>query len=116
MKYFKFQDKKLSRLGFGIMRLPSTAPGGSIDEEKAKKLISHAYKSGINYFDTAFFYHEGKSEDIIGRNLSKFPRETWYLANKFPGNASWQNGPSCLQYYGPRPVPGFPHIGCAKWG
>jgi len=75
------------------MRMPTTEPNGPIDEQKSMELIEHAYKSGVNYFDTAFFYHSGKSENFIGKALAKYPRDTWYLADKMPGNfMSIENG------------------------
>jgi len=86
MIYQQFKDKKLSWLGMGGMRLPKTAPDGPIDEVKARELIEHAYKSGVNYYDTAYFYHGGESERVIGEILNQFPRDTWYLADKMPGN------------------------------
>jgi len=88
MKYVNFQGKELSRLGYGIMRLPTEgdAFGGPVNEELANELIKYAYDNGVNYFDTAFFYHGGKSEGIIGKALSQFPRDSYYLADKFPGN------------------------------
>ena len=88
MIYKPFKDLKLSSLGMGCMRLPATASGygAPIDEEKAMELIDHAYKSGINYYDTAWFYHNGDSERFAGEALKKYPRDTWYLASKMPGN------------------------------
>jgi len=88
MIYTKFKDLKLSSLGMGCMRLPATKSGygAPIEEAKAIELIEHAYKSGINYFDTSWFYHGGDSERFIGEALKKFPRETWYLNSKMPGN------------------------------
>jgi len=86
MIFKDFKSLKLSTLGFGAMRLPKVEPSGEIDEEKAVEMIEYAYNNGVNYFDTAFFYHEGNSERFIGKALSKFPRDTWYLGNKFPGN------------------------------
>ena len=86
MEYFKFQDKDLSRLGFGAMRFPTTEPGGRIDQEETERLVEYAYKNGVNYFDTAYMYHAGHSEAALGKALSKFPRDTWYLADKMPGN------------------------------
>lgn len=85
MQYKAFKDLNLSRLGMGIMRLP-THPDGSIDDEKARELVVHAYRSGINYFDTAYSYHGGKSEAFIGKVLQEFPRDTWHLASKMPGH------------------------------
>jgi len=87
MIYSKFKDLSLSRLGFGCMRLPETESQKNIDEKKAFEMIDHAYRNGVNYFDTAYFYHAGESETFIGKALAQYPRDTWYLANKIPGNA-----------------------------
>lgn len=81
-----FKEMQLSMLGMGNMRLPTTEPRGPIDGEKAAAIIEHAYRSGINYFDTAYRYHGGASEPLVGRVLSQFPRDTWHLATKFPGH------------------------------
>jgi len=86
MVYSKFKDLDLSYLGFGAMRLPTTAPRGPIDEERAIELVRFAYEQGVNIFDTAFFYHGGGSELLLRKALSQFPRDTWYLADKFPGH------------------------------
>jgi len=87
MFYYDFKGLKLSALGYGGMRLPvSDSKGRVVDENETARLIEHAYKSGVNYFDTAFFYHAGNSERVMGKVLSQFPRETWYLADKMPGN------------------------------
>lgn len=86
MIYRQFGDKKLSALGFGCMRLPVKAGVYSqIDEPAAAEMIDYAIKSGVNYFDTAWGYHDGQSEIVMGRILSKYPRESFYLASKFPG-------------------------------
>ena len=87
MIYSKFGDLSLSRLGFGTMRLPVTEPNRQIDLEKAMEMVGYAYEQGVNYYDTAYFYHSGKSESFIGKALSRFKRDSWYLADKFPGNA-----------------------------
>ena len=87
MIYSKFGDLSLSRLGFGTMRFPVTEPGRQIDEKKAMEMVMYAYEHGVNYYDTAYFYHAGKSQAFIGKALSQLPRDSWYLANKFPGNA-----------------------------
>jgi len=84
--YKEFKDIKLSTLGFGAMRLPTNEKTSKIDEEKATEMIEHAYNNGVTYYDTAFFYHGGGSERILGKALAKFPRDTWYLGDKFPGN------------------------------
>ncbi len=85
MFYADFKETKLSRLGFGMMRLP-TLPSGEIDEALAEKMIDEALANGINYFDTAYPYHEGKSELIAGKYLSRHPRDSYYLASKYPGH------------------------------
>lgn len=72
-----------SRLGFGAMRLPTT-PEGDIDEPRAAAMIARAYEAGVNYFDTAYFYHKHTSEAFLGRALARYPRESYYLATKMP--------------------------------
>lgn len=72
-------------LGFGTMRLP-TLPDGTIDEAQVKEMTAYAMAHGVNYFDTAYPYHSGDSERVIGRVLKEYPRESWYLATKFPGH------------------------------
>lgn len=74
---------KVSRLGFGCMRLPVT-PEGQIDEPRAAKMLDRAYQAGVNYFDTAYFYHNRTSEAFVGRALKAYPRESFYLATKLP--------------------------------
>jgi len=88
MTYNKLKDKKLSTLGYGGMRLPTKEVNGknTVDEAEAERLLTHAYENGVNLFDTAFFYHAGESERVLGKILNKFPRDTWYLSNKMPGN------------------------------
>ena len=85
MKYQKFYEWDISALGLGCMRLPVKADG-TVDEEKAVELIRYAYEHGVNYFDTAYRYHEGESELVTGKALSIYPRETFHLASKFPGH------------------------------
>ena len=80
-----FQGKQLSRLGFGTMRLPTNADG-SIDEAQVAEMTAYAIAHGVNYFDTAYPYHGGESERVIGRVLSKYPRGSYYLADKYPGH------------------------------
>ena len=84
MKYNKFQDIELSALGFGCMRLPVLEDGKTIDEAQVEKMFDMAIKAGVNYFDTAWPYHEGNSEIVTGRVLKKYPRDSFYLATKFP--------------------------------
>lgn len=86
MIYRDFQDIKLSGLGLGMMRLPVIDGNDSqVDEVKASEMIDYAMKKGINYYDTAWGYHSGNSEITAGKFLSKYPRESYYLASKFPG-------------------------------
>ena len=84
MIYTDFQDKKLSQLGFGTMRLPMA--DGVIDEAQVADMVRLAMENGVNYFDTAWPYHGGESERVIGRVLAEYPRESWYLATKYPGH------------------------------
>ncbi len=86
MIYKDFQDLKLSALGFGAMRLPTVdGKDAEIDKQAASAMVSEAMKKGINYYDTAWGYHEGNSELIMGEILSEYPRDSFYLATKFPG-------------------------------
>lgn len=67
------------------MRLPAVEPGkAKIDFDAAEKLIDAAYAAGINYFDTAWPYHEGESEIFAGKALGKYPRDSYFLADKMP--------------------------------
>ena len=86
MLYKKFQGKKLSALGMGAMRLPVVDREDSrIDEEAAARMVAYAMEHGVNYYDTAWGYHGGNSELVMGRALKNYPRESFYLADKFPG-------------------------------
>ncbi len=86
MIYREFQNKKISMLGFGTMRLPvKNGVYAEIDEDAAAEMIDYAIKNGVNYFDTAWGYHDGNSEAAIGKILSEYKRESFYLASKFPG-------------------------------
>lgn len=86
MIFKEFQGKKLSALGLGAMRLPTIdGDNNRIDEEKTAEMIDYAIKNGVNYFDTAWVYHGGQSETVLGKLLKKYPRESFYLADKFPG-------------------------------
>ena len=86
MIYKTFQDLNLSALGYGAMRLPTLDGDDSrIDEPAALALIDEAMRNGVNYYDTAWGYHGGNSELFMGKALSRYPREGFYLASKFPG-------------------------------
>ena len=86
MIYRDFQDIKLSALGMGAMRLPVVDGDDSrIDEKKAEEMVAYAMENGVNYYDTAWGYHGGNSELVMGKALKNYPRESFYLASKFPG-------------------------------
>ena len=86
MVYRDFQDLRLSGLGFGAMRLPVIdGDDGNIDREKTFEMIDKAMSGGINYYDTAWGYHNGQSEIVLGEALAKYPRESFYISSKFPG-------------------------------
>ena len=85
----KFKNTEVSRLGLGTMRLPCKTPlkreaNPLIDYTKGQRLVDMAYQNGVNYFDTAYMYHQGKSEKFIGTALKKYPRDTYFLADKLP--------------------------------
>ncbi len=86
MVYRNFQEIKLSALGLGAMRLPTiNGNDAEIDEKAAEEMVAYAMEQGINYYDTAWGYHSGNSETVMGKILKKYPRESYYLATKFPG-------------------------------
>ena len=86
MMYRDFQDVKLSALGMGAMRLPVVDGDDSkIDEAAAFAMVDEAMARGVNYYDTAWGYHSGNSELVMGKALARHPREKFYLATKFPG-------------------------------
>ena len=86
MIYNDFQGLKLSALGMGNMRLPVLdGNDNNIDVDAAKEMIAFCMKSGINYYDTAYGYHGGNSELVVGQLLKNYERSSFYLASKFPG-------------------------------
>lgn len=86
MIYNDFQGTKLSALGMGNMRLPVLESDDSmIDKEAAREMIAYCMESGINYYDTAYGYHGGQSELVVGELLKNYDRDSFYLASKFPG-------------------------------
>ena len=86
MIYKEFQGLKISTLGMGCMRLPVIdGKDADIDEKQTFEMVDLAFSKGINYFDTAWGYHAGNSETVLGKALSRYPRESFFLADKFPG-------------------------------
>ena len=85
MYFNNFKGLKLSALGFGTMRFPLKADG-TPDLELTKNMIGEAYRAGVNYYDTAFPYMNGKSEEITAECLSEYPRTSYFLADKMPGH------------------------------
>jgi len=86
MIYKNFKDIKLSALGMGAMRLPQNSDNyADIDEVQTQQMVDSAVEAGVNYFDTAYGYHNGQSEVVIGKALKKYTRDSYYLADKFPG-------------------------------
>lgn len=78
-------NKDHSLLGFGTMRLPTT-DNGCIDETQTAEMVRFAMDNGVNYFDTAYPYHGGEAETVIGRVLKTYPRDSYSLATKYPGH------------------------------
>lgn len=88
MFYRNFEkiNEKVSLLGFGCMRFPLNS-AGKIDRERAEKMLDYAREQGVNYFDTAYPYHNGESEEFMGQYLSRLPRNSYFVATKLP---CWQ--------------------------
>ena len=74
---------KMPKLGFGLMRLPEK--DGQVDLDRVKEMVDAYMKAGMNYFDTAYVYHSGKSESAAKEAVVKrYPRDSFYLATKLP--------------------------------
>ncbi len=84
MEFRTINNKRVSLLGMGCMRFPKIEGLEEVDINKTEEIIDFAYQNGVNYYDTAYPYHNGKSEIIIGEVLKKYPRESFYLADKLP--------------------------------
>lgn len=82
MKKVKFHDLEVSLLGFGGMRFPTK--DGEIDKVSASAMMDKAFAKGVNYYDTAWFYHDYKSEAFMGEYLADKDRSSFYLATKLP--------------------------------
>ncbi len=84
-RYPSTLSREVSLLGFGCMRFPKVSPDTpDIDVTKATEMVRLAYESGVNYFDTAYIYHGGTSEQFIGSVLRSYPRDSYMLASKMP--------------------------------
>ncbi len=79
-------NANLSGLGFGAMRLPLMPDGKTVDEAQVFEMTDYAIAGGITYFDTAYPYHGGQSEIVLGRALGRHPRSSYCLATKYPGH------------------------------
>lgn len=89
-------DEKLSVLGFGCMRLPATKEG-LVDKPRAIEQIRYAVDQGVNYIDTAWPYHSGVSEIVVGEALCSGYRDKAYIATKLP---SWMvTGRDHMDYF-----------------
>lgn len=72
MQYTDFMGQKISRLGFGLMRLPVIDGDQSrVDYDKVEEMVLYAVDHGVNYFDTAYPYHNGFSEQTLGRIMTQ---------------------------------------------
>lgn len=86
MVYRDFQGMRLSALGMGAMRLPVVnGNDAEIDSVATEEMVAYAMEQGVNYYDTAWGYHNGNSELVMGKALAKYLRDSFYLATKFPG-------------------------------
>lgn len=82
-----FLGDTIARLGFGAMRLPIIDNDASnIDQATVDAMVDAAITAGVNYFDTAYPYHGGMSEIVLGKSLARYPRDQFYLATKYPGH------------------------------
>ena len=74
---------KMPKLGFGLMRLPQK--NDEVDLDRVCDMVDNYMKAGLNYFDTAYVYHGGKSEVAAKKCIvERYPRESFYLATKLP--------------------------------
>ena len=80
-----FHKETLPLLGFGTMRLP-LGENREIDFVQTEKMMDTAMAAGVNYFDTGWPYHSCKAELVVGEILQKYPRDSFFLADKFPGH------------------------------
>lgn len=82
-----FLGDEVARLGFGAMRLPVVDGDAShVDQAQVDAMVDAALAAGVNYFDTAYPYHGGRSEIALGELLARHPRDSFFLASKYPGH------------------------------
>ncbi len=95
---------KISLLGYGCMRWPTlptpAADGNVIDQEAVNELVDYAMEHGVNYFDTAPVYQQGWSEPVMGVALSRYPRDSYYIATKLSNfnQTIWDRDESIAMY------------------
>ncbi len=82
MEYRMMNNSKTSLLGFGCMRFPMK--DGEVDVKEAERMVDYAVSKGVNYIDTAYPYHDKKSELIVRDIMKKYDRKSYYLADKLP--------------------------------
>lgn len=82
-RQIKGLQSDVSLLGFGCMRFP-TLENGDVDYHESKRMVDYAISKGVNYIDTAYPYHGGKSELIVKEIIKDYKRDEFYLANKLP--------------------------------
>ena len=100
MKYRSYFGKDISQLGFGAMRLPGGGSPGSIDIAKSEELLMYAYEHGVNYYDSAYVYNNGKSEEAVGEIFRRSNvRSKIYLATKLPTFGKFIDG-DFNEYFG----------------
>ena len=87
MIYNDFHGDRLSRLGFGCMRFAGDPATGGLNQQLVNDMFRTAIEGGVNYFDTAYVYNGGKSETTMAEALKPYPRESYFLADKFPGHS-----------------------------
>ncbi|MDO4939024.1 MAG: aldo/keto reductase [Lachnospiraceae bacterium] len=85
MIYTDLCGERVSLLGLGCMRFPKLE-NGEIDKNQVAQMLVHGFEAGLNYIDTAWPYHDGQSEVVLGELLQEYPRDSYYLADKFPGH------------------------------
>ena len=86
MIYREFKGLKLSQLGFGAMRLPVIdGDDAKVDVDQTRRMVDYAMEHGVNYYDTAWGYHGEHSESVMVEALGRYPRDSYFFADKFPG-------------------------------